>query len=334
MQAYATCRILKNLGHNVEIINLHHKDLQNKSIMFKFFERIIREIYMRKFQKYFLPPLTKKYYSLKELQNDPPKSDCYLVGSDQVWNPNICNNSLLAFFLDFGNSEIRRVSYASSFGVKEWPITDININLHLSKLLNSFFAVSVREEEGRFICNKNFGIEPTVVLDPTLLHSDYNEITGEINSNQEIVCYKLNKTKDFFENISVVSRELKLPIRLLNSWRPIRGFKYNFPPSTKVWIKRIAGASFVVTDSFHGLAFSLIYQKQFVVILNEDGKNSRLENVLNKLDLNDRLFTSVKAMSDNLSWKNRIDYEIIGPKLQLLKQSSLNFLQNALHQND
>lgn len=332
MQAYATCRFLKEQGYDVEIIDLYHPGaLEGKSYLFRKINSVIQFWRMKNFKKKFYPPFTKRYLSLKELQINPPKSDCYVVGSDQVWNPNISKDSLLAYFLDFGHESVKKISYASSFGIKIWTITDQRVNNRIKDLLASFIAVSVREEAGRNLCKDNFGIDAQVVLDPTMLHNNYYEITGEIIPKREVVCYKLNKNKDFFDNINVVSKELNIPLRLLNNRFPIRGFKYNLPPSTKQWIKKIAGAEFVVTDSFHGAAFSLIYQKQFVVILNNDGKNARLENLMMKVGLENRLFKSVNELKNDYSWKQKIDYNIVSLRINTLRQESINYFCKSLN---
>ena len=93
-----------------------------------------------------------------------------------------------------------------------------------------------------------------------MLFDSYSEITGEIKQRDEIVCYKLDRNQDFFNNISEVKKQLNLPARLLNHSSPVRGLRYTYPPSVNEWIERIGGARFVITDSFHGIRFRFYAQ--------------------------------------------------------------------------
>ena len=330
MQTYALCRYLRELGHDLEIIDIR----QDESGGIPFFVKIIKYFIfgyrINQIVKKFYPKLTRKYNSLDELQADPPISDIYIVGSDQVWNPDISKELALAYFLDFGGSSVKRVSYASSFGKSEWTIDDSNLNLKICKLLSEFMYLSVREKEGKLLCEKQFGISPEVVLDPTFLNYDYLEFNKGVKQSDELVCYKLNRTDDFWKNIKLVGKKLGVKPTLLNYNYPKFGLKYCFPPSLRTWMRKIAGAKFIVTDSFHGIAFSIINRKQFAVILNDDGKNSRLVNLMRIMNLESRVFPSVKSMVEDDSWMEPIDYSILEPNIKRLVEHSRNFLKDAL----
>lgn len=329
MQTYALCRFLKENGHQVEIIDIRQDENANQHFLIKIIKNIIWNYRMKKDINKYYPKLSQRYHSVKELQENPPIADCYMVGSDQVWNPNISKDLFLAYFLDFGDKNIKRISYASSFGLTEWIIKDNNKNNHIASLLKQFNYLSVREFEGKKLAEKEFNVSPTIVLDPTFLNDSYPEF-GKIQDNKEIVCYKLNKTNDFWNHINKVGEGLNLPILFLNHNFPKKGFKYCFPPSLKTWMKKMAGASFIVTDSFHGVAFSIINRKQFVVILNHNDRDSRLLTLIRTMHLEDRMYNSVKDMVNDQPWKKKIDYIKIEPFIKEESIKSRRFLLQSL----
>jgi hypothetical protein len=328
MQTYALCRFLRDLGHEISIIDVRQKEYT------PWYIRVVKSIIvgarLKKEMGQHYPLLTRRYYSFDDLQKNPPEADCYIVGSDQVWNPNISKDLMFAYFLDFGEKDVRRISYASSFGLSKWIISDKRINTHISDLLHSFSSLSVREQQGQKLCEREFGIKPEIVLDPTFLNSDYYEIHKPGKIKREIVCYKINKTADFWENAPTVGRELGLPLLLLNYNYPKKGFKYCFPPSLRTWLKKIEEAQFVLTDSFHGIALSIINRKQFVVILNHNDRDSRLINLMTTMGLQKRLFNSLGEMLQTESWKEPIDYSKIEPLISKQVESSRAYLKNAL----
>ncbi len=330
MQAYALCRYLREQGHDLSIIDVRQKENASFGIIGKIIKTIIVGSRLKKDIKDLYPPLTRRYYNLKELQEDPPMADCYIVGSDQVWNPNISKDLMLAYFLDFGGKTVTRISYASSFGLSEWIIRDKAINKHIKDLLCSFKGLSVREKEGKILCEREFGCKPTIALDPTFLNLEYNDIVGNCKPRKEILCYKINKTDDFWAYAPVVGKEMGLPMALLNYNLPHKGFRYCFPPSLKTWMQRIAAASFVLTDSFHGVAFSIINKKQFAVILNHNDRDSRLLNVIRLFQLEERMFNSVEEMVIDKRWKKQIDYEAVSIILDKEREKSRQYLLNAL----
>lgn len=178
--------------------------------------------------------------------------------------------------------------------------------------------------------NSLFKLNSQVVLDPTLLHVDYDEITGSIVNNDEVICYLLNRTKLQLEKTIGLSKSWGKTPKMISTIRPTLGFRYVYPPSIENWIRYIAGAKFVITDSFHGLAFSLIYKKQFVVISPSNGKNSRLKDLLKSVGLEDRYFDESDPIIYHELQNKKIDYDKVNSKLDILKKISWNYLKNAL----
>ena len=326
MQSYATCRALKELGHEVEFINFRQDEKRsNSSIIFYFKIKVFD-----RFMETFYPSETKVIQSMDDLNAIASNYDCLMVGSDQVWNPGISQSKCLAYFLDFGESDIRRISYASSFGISKWPEQYQSLLPSINSSLHRFCSISVREETGKYLLNSLFKLNSQVVLDPTLLHADYNEITGSIVNNDEVICYLLNRGKLQLEKTIRLSRSLGKTPKMISTIRPTFGFRYVYPPSIENWIRYIAGAKFVITDSFHGLAFSLIYNKQFVVISPSNGKNSRLKDLLKSVSLEDRYFDENDPIIYRELQNKKIDYNKVNSMLEILKKVSWDYLKNAL----
>lgn len=330
MQTYALCRFLREHGFDVNVIDLRHKEFEHQNLFIKLVKFCIFKLRMTHVMRTYYKSLTRRYSSISELQSSPPDSDCYIVGSDQVWNPNICNDLLTAYFLNFGTDNVKRISYASSFGTSHWILTDTKSTNEIRKLLHRFNSLSVREDEGKFICNEIFGVNPVVVLDPTFLNYDYPEFNKDCIEKDVFLCYKLNKTPDFWQYAPIVGNILGIKPTLLNNRFPKRGFKYCFPPSLKSWMRAFASAKFILTDSFHGIAFSLINRKQFVVILNNNDKNSRLKNIMRQFGLEDRIYLSLEDMLKTKDWLKPIDYKTLEPCIMEKIEKSRNYLLEAL----
>ncbi len=326
LQTYATCRILKELGHDVEIINI--RQLEKKKLRHIVFYKKDRDF--TNFMSKFYPPETSLIESYEQLKKIKFKYDCLLVGSDQVWNPSISLDKCMAYYLDFGDSNILRISYASSLGISEWPKKFENLKPMVAKALSKFNSISVRENTGKQLLKTEFGIDSNVVLDPTMLHSSYPEINNKIPETNNIVCYLLNRTKEQLDTVRLISKTLNLSAQIITSVYPIPGMKYTYPPSIENWIKYIGGAKLVITDSFHGLVFSLLYQRNFVVVAVNNGRNSRLLDLLQMVGLKNRYFLSLDELKNSSVLYDQIDYTNVNKIIQEKRIDSINFLKNAL----
>lgn len=177
LQAYATIKAIQKLGHEVEMIDIRLSDCEYKN----FKGKIVTSLSsigpcQKKFESFWdkYIPKTHRYTTIEQLKENPPIADIYMVGSDQVWNPQITGAFSKLFFLDFGSENIRRVSFASSFGVNQWKYPELQEDI--KKLLSRFHMISCRESSGVDILKKTFGLDASLVLDPTLLFSSWNAI--------------------------------------------------------------------------------------------------------------------------------------------------------------
>lgn len=330
LQAYATVKMLKNLGCDVKMINI----LLSDQIKPNFNGRVGRLISSigpihKKFESFWENiPVTQRYHTLTELQRNPPKADVYMVGSDQVWNPDITREFAKLYFLDFGDEKVRRVSYASSFGTPSWNAEDLT--KEVGDLLHQFSYISCREKSGTDILSNTFGLASSLVLDPTLLFPSYVELTGTITHKNTLLYYPLYHDPSLLDYSVGLAKRLNL--RLVNNkWsKNILGAFAWDSLSIEEWVKNIAESQFVVTRSFHGLAFSILYKKQFAIIASKNNRGTRILNLLSLLGLSDRYYDSFESCEEAKPWANPIDYDLVMEKLENLRRESIYYLKEAL----
>lgn len=328
LQAYATIKVLQNLGHEVEMIDIRLSDMGKPSLG-GWVALMIESISPcnRKFNNFWKKyiPTTKRYKSIEELKKDPPKADVYMVGSDQVWNPEITKSFSNLYFLDFGDDTVKRVSYASSFGKDTWLYDEKDEITR--ELLSKFAKISCREETGVGIVKNQFGLHATEVLDPTMLLDDYSGLTGSCQERNTIVFYPLVEDPILEACANKIGIELGCDVinnkkctTLLNKvvWDRV---------SIEDWIKNIVEARFVITRSFHGVVFSIIHNKQFAVLEGNAKVSTRITNLLKKLQLEDRYFKSEDELFNKRPWDSYINYAIVDIKLNEFKRQSINYLK-------
>ena len=330
LQAYATVRVLQEMGHQVEMIDIRLSDCHKSNTIGRI-GRVLSSFgpAYRKFDSFWKHyiPVTKRYYSMDSIQADPPQGDVYLVGSDQVWNPDLTGDFAKLFFLNFGGDQVRRVSYASSFGTTKWEGGELTEEV--SYLLQRFSHISCREQSGVKILH-TFGIESRVVLDPTLLLEEYSALTGSLYSKNTLVYYPLSDDPELANYASALSKQLGLELINNNRTSTLFGHFTWDRVGIEEWVRNIAESAFVITRSFHGLVFCIVYKKPFAIIANKNNRGSRIINLLEQLNLKNRYFDSIQECTEARPWNQSIDYEAVYSKLKLLRIESINFLSGAL----
>lgn len=248
-----------------------------------------------------------------------------LVGSDQVWRMGYQKDAdELNYFLDFGNANLTRVSYAASFGHGSWVLSDKTTEIQ--RCLSRFDAVSVREKSGQTICSEVFMRDDAeLVLDPTLLlDSDYylSLMLPKVRSPSVLV-YVLDRQEDARRLANEIAQKKgNLPVRVLSP--SAREFV-----SIPDWLSEFANAEFVVTDSFHGTIFSILFRKPFLTLLNSRRGLDRFTTLFETFGLSDRGLTDWQGeLPDAVSLDP--DFEKISGDLDRLRKHSRSFLRNAL----
>lgn len=317
LQSYALMTVLKRMGHEPAIImRRHQKPKVSITYRIKYFIKgIIKTLVRRRHYPCFydvenhfwqrgkdmqlflnnnIQPQTKYIYSTEQLRKEcEGKFDAYIVGSDQVWRPIYVPGIVSNMYLDFTEGwNVKRIAYAASFGTDNPEYTAEEIE-RCGKLIEKFDAVSVRERSGLQVINDfNWNVEePQVVLDPTLLltKDDYNKALPQENkfAKGKIFCYVLDNSDEAKLAISNIQCQLNRPLYEIADIQ--KGD--SVLPSIGTWLTAIRDSDFVITDSFHGTVFSIIFNKPFAVYVNKSRGASRFEGLLGQFGLRDHIIT-------------------------------------------
>lgn len=223
--------------------------------------------------------LTRKIHSHKQMVMLCKKYglDAVIVGSDQVWRADFAMSYGYNYFLDFVPDHVTKLSYAASFGLSEWCYTQEQTK-RIKTLVSRFKALSVRESEAVDLCKKNLGVEVEQMPDPTMLlnMNDYDKVaSSRLVPEPYVFLYWLGDIDSMNQKISELEQQGKKVINI--SLRETRTL-----PSVEDWVSYIKYAERVVTDSFHGCVFSIIYHKQLIVCYHKSyGRISSLLQLFN-----------------------------------------------------
>lgn len=361
VQCYALQQTLKGLGHETVVLQrefdrkytlqgacsyyakLIAKKLLGRQVSWHYYVDPQKRAYVAKetskFIEAHITPLPAQCYTTEQLKNEVDRLglDAIIVGSDQVWRPDYspCQPN---YFLDFlpKDSRIRRISYAASFGGDNWDWSP-ELTAQCAKLLQLFDAVSVREASGVRLCKEHFNVDAVNVLDPTMLldPEDYIAIIGKPKSGRgQLFNYVLDRSVEKQSIIDAISRKTgklsfssmpELDDSVFNLYGDIDKAVY---PPVEDWLSAFVEAEMVVTDSFHGTVFSIIFNKPFWVIGNEGRGMARFETLLSTFGLEGRMIDSASAQSVN--YDAEIDWGVVNAKRKELQKESLKFLTNVI----
>lgn len=245
---------------------------------------------------------TKIFKTLDELKSECPKAELYIAGSDQIWNTygksyDLISPSIKSYLLAFAPKESKKIACAASFGSSGFDFAFENL---FKSELKNFDFISCREKSGAEICKKlGFG-NATCQPDPTMLLScdEYKKIADYelVPKNPYILLYLLGNDTDF--SIGRLkrfakSRNLDVVYVPANELQKINFYKKTYP-TVNEWLGLYEKAGFVVTNSFHGTVFSLVFNKPFLTVKQTgdfSSQNARLESLLVDFGLKERFFT-------------------------------------------
>ena len=333
LQAYALQKTIQKLGYDCEMIdylypNSYHLSFSQKgrtmvnsvkrvlsflfNILLGIEKKKTRKLFAAFYQKYFV--LSKPYLTKEAIQENPPLYDLFLTGSDQVWNPRFIKGDT-TFMLSFVPENSRCISYASSIATSNIPQEFRNC---YANELKKYYYISVREESGKKVIKDLTGKEAYVVCDPTILLTAKEWSNVANNSKFEInkpyiLVYVLNYSFDPYPEIEntirVVQDRLNLPVVILN------GRKKDLLRKKTIFIKEAGpcefvnlfkNAAYVITTSFHGTVFSLIFDKPLAVMIDDRKNDSRIFDLLQKCNKEQYVITKnnptqvlMKLLEDN-----------------------------------
>lgn len=258
-----------------------------------------------------------------------------ITGSDQVWRKEYTGAWINEYFLNFIKGDIKKIAYAASFGVDS---IDTEFAAKIGNLLSDFDAISVREDSAVKILKDNFNLEATHLLDPTMLLTaeDYVSIFDlqKENDNPFVFAYVLDKNKDKQNIINDVGSALGLKSKFVYGAEVTKETWRDKDIANKVsieqWLQNYYNADFVVTDSFHGTVFSIVFNKPFLVIGNERRGMSRFHSLLAMFGLQDRLINDFASFDANKLIAKEIDWESVNDKLEMEREKAVKFLKDGL----
>ncbi|WP_302989929.1 polysaccharide pyruvyl transferase family protein [Paraprevotella clara] len=364
LQGYAMLKKIQQLGYEVEVIkyikrlstwqkikfvvnalragewkNIQHR-LTSKQMLKKYpvYAAGIAErtTAVNAYKQKKLIPLFHEYIGYDALHKGSLNYAAVVVGSDQVWTPMSLPNKF--FNLLFVSDSVRKVAYASSFGVSEIPSFQRKAT---GAYLDRFYKIGVREQRGKEIVEELSHQKATVVADPTMLLSreEWEQEIADAHTTTEelyIFCYFLGTNQEARK----AAKELKektgykiITIRHMDEYVPedeLFGDEapYNVDPND--FVKYISRAAYVCTDSFHCTVFSILFHRQFMTFYrfaegSKTGRNSRINSLFDLFELQERLYKG-----DINKITNPIDYNSVDEKLSELRKESIYFLNECL----
>jgi len=356
MQNFALQMVLKQMGHTPVTLRVGIE--KDKSFMKRCRNFIVRQLHalrnidsgITEEQDYFVSKEVELFISKyinctsQNRTNDEfrisaqqEKCEAIIVGSDQIWRTNFdyVDNCFLDFATDL---KVLKIAYAASFGVENWNFSPKETEKY-RRLAQQFDAISVREDSGISLCHRYLDRDDAkLVLDPTLLLDKDNYIKLAEEANEEpsqgnLFTYVLDKTEEKERIINQFSEKYSLKRfecmpKYATTFENVKKHPNDcvYPPITK-WLRSFMDAEWVITDSFHGTVFSIIFNKPFYVLLNKERGTARFMSLLKMFRLEDRIIQNSDIDLRNIDW----DY-VNNRRAELIKKS-MTILSGALLKN-
>lgn len=339
LQAFALHKALESAGHQPILLDIRSSIYKKNDFLsfLSFFKTSLVKL-KRKESEYgnvsfghFIEKNLNKTPKIrfKYQLNNLSKKEAYIVGSDQVWRSEYALNIEL-FYFDFVKQDSVKLSYAASFGKKEWSYSPTQTE-NCSRLLKEFAAISVREKSGKELVKSKLDCEATHVLDPTMIISlnEYNRLiedkADKLYGVGDVFCYVLDLNIAKQELISSFCSKKRLNEVICN-----KGKSDKNKTSIENWLQGIRDSEFVITDSFHGMVFCILFEKEFLVLANNGRGYDRFTSLLGQLGIIERLID--ESLIDGFSFESlqKIDYQKVNFELNKMKILSLSFLKENL----
>lgn len=344
LQACALQHYLKSHGAEVEIVDYRpwyvlffgrlwynpRLSLRLWAKFFIFFRRrrdaVRRYAAFEHFSQRYLRRTACIYGSQEALNENPPQADIYIAGSDQIWNTTFRNGTDEVYYLDFGSTAVKRISYAASFGV---PWLAEGCESFVKEHLEAFDTISVREMSGMNIIS-SLGFECRRVVDPVFLLSatEWDNLLGCRDSSEDyILVYDIVNSRD----IKRIARRMASIYGCKIYSASARRITYAdrcYPQSAPDrFVELVKNARCVLGNSYHGASFAMIYRRDFFIVDREDGQNERMHDLLDMYGLSHRLITA--DVSDGML-EEHIDYDAVTEILHRNITDSERYLKDVL----
>ena len=349
LQALALQSYLEGIGQDVEIIDYKPDYLSKHFNLFSvsnpvYDYPIIKQVYLiaklparlialrRKkkfdvFTRQFLHLTSHRYHSNEELKADPPLAEAYIAGSDQIWNTLFKNGRDAAFYLDFAPKTAKRIAYAASFATKD--IAE-DSKPFVREMLHSIERISIRERISLPLLESLGRNDGIAVCDPVFLLSSqkWNQILTYKNKNESpyLLVYDSEKSERIREVACRIAKQRGLQLYNVSSFRLPYVDKDYWCSSPLDFVRLIRDADFIVSNSFHATAFSLIFHREFCVVNRKEAINERMLRLLDQYGLRERFI--VDGVEEDVALP--IDYDKVQAQIDNDIAISKQFLSNSL----
>jgi len=346
LQEFALLKYLNNLGYDTKTINYTPDYLSNhfnflsvdnpkfkNNLFFRFLYIILkfpiklfaypRKIKFDDFSKKYINETKINYKTNSDLITDVPQADIYICGSDQIWNSYFQNGKDPAFYLNFVPKDKLKISYAPSFAIDK---IENSLKEFVKQNVKHIDAISVRETSGKKILNDLNINNVTQVLDPVFLldKNKWYELSNQPIEKNYILIYDFDNNPLIKTIAQNIKKEHNYKIITLNKNVNYADKNY-YLKGPQDFLSLIKNANFVLANSFHAVAFSLIFQKTILVFNRKDKINTRMRDLLASVNLNERLIRNF-----DFDYNKEIDYISVDKLLEKQIKHSKDFLKNAL----
>ena len=350
LQTYASMKVFQDLGLNAEVIDYcpdrfkaeyrlqdeyNRLTFKHKNTLVKIFFSIIMKASLNKQTAVFdgfltrFVKLTHRYNTLAELEELPPEADIYCTGSDQVWNTKTNGFVELPFYLSFVNNGGRKIAFSASFGRDR---IDVNEKMDILPWLKQYYGIGIREKSGESVLSemgiRNYKntLDPTLTVDVTC----WKELASTPNKklSKYILIYEFNKNEKINRVAEKLAKETGCQIVRISYWYHKRQSKQKciVLPEVDEFLGLIKNASYVVTNSFHAVAFSTIFKRQFVAIAPK-AFSVRISDYLKLVGLKEYYIASEDQY---LQCMKSINYDDVHKKIKDERIKTLSFLKDIV----
>ncbi|MBR4756735.1 MAG: polysaccharide pyruvyl transferase family protein [Bacteroidales bacterium] len=335
LQAYATQDLLVSMGHKVEIIDYRNNTIEKSyrtwciqedgaKALPRAFSRWRRSRSFKRFIEEHLVLSPRTYHSNDAIEDD---YDVILFGSDQIWNDHVTGGMDDSYWGNIPSKAIK-VAWAASSGESLLPDSE-----SVRSRLTGFDAISVREESLRDQIESMLSVRVECVPDPTLMlfPDRWRALKSQIKESGYVLAYPMTDEARVISVAKELAKEKGLRLVILSQrvyWRPYKHMIQWAGPEE--FLAYMDSASYVVTSSFHGTVFSLLFHKQFLSLGMTDSNNMRIGSLLRKVGRPDRLLTGK-------DWRlidNKIDWDSVGDSIAKMHASSISFLNHSIYGKD
>ncbi len=345
LQMIALQNTVRRMGHEVEIINYHNAFMKaekhtdkgrnpfKRSLKRRVRLLLHRRLYtrFRRFEQQQVTRYPARSFSDKQkLIELGRRYDAVICGSDQVWSPYITDTDI-SYFLDFCGDTTKRVAYAPSFGVEHFPD---GFEEQIAPELRRFHALSAREQSGKELVERLTGRETAIVTDPTWLvdAADWAAMAQPhpAAEGDYVLYFVVNQSPELLRRCRAFAKRHGLRVVVVggNSFLAAKNkdatLSYAVDVGPEQWLYLVQNAQHVFTNSFHGTAFSVLFERDlYVEVPSHNG--SRLRQVLEGFGMEHREVRSGEDLNETA-----VDHARAREVFARLKEQSLTYLQNAL----